>query len=113
MSVQTVKATIIEMARFIANTPGQSPLRSELCTRATAAVHYLEELEDKVTPQAWRIERVFERTGRREVVRRVGLSEGRAWMASPESSSRTCTRPDLVASAAHDGPWIDFLVEDK
>jgi hypothetical protein len=42
----------------------------------------------------------------------LSLNEAQEWCKDPETSSRTCTRPDLVALTDARGPWFDGYTEE-
>ena len=44
---------------------------------------------------------------RRTIASGLTLEEAQAYCRNPESSSRTCTRPQLLRMTRERGPWFD------
>lgn len=41
------------------------------------------------------------------------LDEAKAHCADPESSSKTCTLPELIAYTEREGPWFDGFTAEE
>lgn len=59
----------------------------------------------------YKIVRSYLKGGRRTIMTGLTLEQAQAHCRDPETSSKTCTRPDRKRITRRMGPWFDGYVE--